>query len=321
MPTPVISLQPTLASQLRRLLQGLAWPSRAATPRPSSSDLQSDPMSTTLASTPTHTPDFAAIKQRQQTAWSSGDYAVVGTTLQIVGENLAEAVDIRAGERVLDVAAGNGNATLAAARRFARVTSTDYAPSLLDKGRARAQAEGLDVQFEVADVEALPFADAAFDATLSTFGSMFAPDHDRTAREMLRVTRSGGRIGVASWTPDSFIGRLFKVIGTHVAPPAGVKPPSLWGSQAHLEALFGAQAAQIHCQQRVFNFRYLSPAHFVQVFRDYYGPTHKAFAALDAAGQHALERDLTALIDAMNTAGTASLVVPSHYLEAVITKR
>jgi len=222
---------------------------------------------------------------------------------------------------VLDVAAGNGNATLAAARRFAQVTSTDYAPSLLDKGRARAQAEGLDVEFQVADAEALPFADAAFDVTLSTFGAMFAPDHERTALEMLRVTRPGGRIGLANWTPDSFIGRLFKVIGAHVPPPAGVQPPSLWGTEAHLQALFGRQAVEIHCQRRVFNFRYASPAHFVQVFRDFYGPTHKAFAALDPAGQRALERDLNDLMDALNTAGASSLVVPSQYLEAVITRR
>ena len=276
----------------------------------------------TVIETPTvPAPDFSAIKLRQQAAWSSGDYAVVGTTLQIVGENLAEAVDLCAGERVLDVAAGNGNATLAAARRFARVTSTDYAPTLLDKGRARARAEGLDVQFQVADAEALPFQDAAFDVTLSTFGAMFAPDHERTAREMLRVTRPGGRIGMANWTPDSFVGRMFKVIGAHVPPPAGVRPPALWGSEQHQQALFGAQAAQIHCQPRVFNFRYASPAHCIQVFRDFYGPTHKAFAALDAAGQRALERDLNALMDALNTAGSRSLVVPSQYLEVVVTKR
>jgi SAM-dependent methyltransferase len=278
-------------------------------------------MNTVIEPTKTSTPDFAAIKQRQQAAWSSGDYAVVGTTLQIVGENLAEAADVCAGERVLDVAAGNGNATLAAARRFADVTSTDYAPSLLDKGRARAEAEGLKVRFEVADVEALPFDDGAFDATLSTFGAMFAPDHERTAQEMLRVTRSGGRNGLANWTPDSFIGRLFKVMGAHVQPPAGVKPPSLWGSEEHLQSLFAAQASRIHCQRRIFNFRYASPAHFVQVFRDYYGPTHKAFASLDASGQRALERDLHALMDSLNTAGATSLVVPSQYLEVVITKK
>jgi SAM-dependent methyltransferase len=269
---------------------------------------------------PASTPDFAAIKKRQQATWASGDFAVVGTTLQIVGEALAEAVDVRAGERVLDVAAGNGNATLAAARRFADVTSTDYVPALLDKGRARARAEGLPVQFEVADAEALPFADGSFDVVLSTFGAMFTPDHLRPAREMLRVLRGGGRIGLANWTPDGFIGRLFKVIGAFVPPPAGLKSPALWGTEPHVVELFGGQAAQIRCERRHFNFRYRSAAHWVQVFRDFYGPTHKAFAALDAAGQQALERDIVALLGQMNTAGAASLVVPGEYLEVVITK-
>jgi SAM-dependent methyltransferase len=266
-------------------------------------------------------PDFAAIKQRQQATWASGDFAVVGTTLQIVGESLAEAADVCAGHRVLDVAAGNGNATLAAARRFADVTSTDYVPALLDKGRERAQAEGLGVQFQVADAEDLPFADGSFDIVLSTFGAMFTPDHERVAGEMLRVLRPGGRIGMANWTPGGFIGRLFRVIGAHVPPPAGLKSPALWGTEAHLGELFGTQAAQIRCERRYFNFRYLSAAHWVQVFRDYYGPTHKAFAALDAAGAQALERDITTLLHLLNTAGSASLVVPSEYLEVVITKR
>src|SRR6187401_266333 len=157
-------------------------------------------------------PDFAAIKQKQQATWASGDFAVVGTTLQIVGESLAEAIDIRAGERVLDVAAGNGNATLAAARRFARVTSTDYVPALLERGRRRAEADGLDVTFEVADAEALPYPDAGFDVVLSTFGVMFAPDHEQAAAEMMRVCRPGGRIGLASWTPAGFVGQLFRVV-------------------------------------------------------------------------------------------------------------
>jgi SAM-dependent methyltransferase len=273
---------------------------------------------TTVIDTPA--PDFAAIKQRQQATWASGDYAVVGTTLQIVGEQLAEAVDVLAGERVLDVAAGNGNATLAAARRFADVTSTDYVPSLLDKGRERARAEGLAVRFQVADVEALPFPDESFDAVLSTFGAMFAPDHARTAAEMLRVTRDGGRIGLASWTPEGFIGRLFKVIGAHVAPPAGVQPPPLWGSAAHIDTLFRSDARHVRCERRHFAFRYRSAAHFLSVFRDYYGPTHKAFAALDATGKVALERDIVALVESMNTAGSSSLVVPSEYLEVVVTK-
>ena len=276
-------------------------------------------MSAVLA-TAVSEPNYTAIKQKQQATWASGDFAVVGTTLQIVGESLAEAADIRADERVLDVAAGNGNATLAAARRFARVTSTDYVPALLDRGRERARAEGLAVRFQEADVEELPFPDGSFDAVLSTFGAMFAPDQARTAREMMRVLRPGGRLGMANWTPDGFIGRLFKVIGSHVSPPAGLKSPALWGSEAHLAELFGASAAQIRCERQVFNFRYRSAAHWVQVFRDYYGPTHKAFAALDAAGQQALERDLQALLKELNIAGNASLVVPAAYLEVVITK-
>ena len=272
------------------------------------------------ASTPA-TPDFAAIKQRQQATWASGDFAVIGVTLQIVGESLAEAVDIRAGERVLDVAAGNGNATLAAARCFAEVTSTDYVPALLDKGRARAAAEGLQVNFQLADAEDLPFADGSFDAVLSTFGAMFTPDHTRPAREMLRVLRDGGRIGLANWTPEGFIGQLFKVIGAYIPAPAGLKSPALWGTEPHIVELFGAQAADIRTVRKHFNFRYRSAAHWIQIFRDFYGPTHKAFAALDPAGQNALEKDITALLNRCNTAGQASLVVPGEYLEVVITKR
>jgi len=280
-------------------------------------------VSSVIESAPTvqPVPDLAAIKQRQQATWASGDFAVIGNTLQIVGETLAEAADVCAGERVLDVAAGNGNATLAAAHRFAQVTSTDYVPHLLDKGRDRARAEGLDVTFQVADVENLPFDDGAFDVVLSTYGAMFAPDHVRTAREMTRVTRSGGRIGMANWTPEGFIGRLFKVIGAHLPPPAGLKSPALWGNEKHLQDLFGSDAAKIAVERRMFNFRYRSAAHFIQIFRDFYGPTHKAFAALDAKGQAALERDITALLNELNTGGTRSLVVPAEYLEIVITRR
>jgi SAM-dependent methyltransferase len=266
-------------------------------------------------------PDFAAIKAKQQATWASGDFAVIGTTLQIVGESLAEAVDLRAGERVLDVAAGNGNATLAAARRFAQVTSTDYVPALLEKGAARAAAEGLDVAFQVADAEYLPFGDASFDVVLSTFGAMFTPDHTRPAREMLRVLRGGGRIGLANWTPEGFIGQLFKVVGAYLPPPAGLKSPALWGTEPHIVELFGPRAVDIHCVRKHFNFRYLSSAHWIQIFRDFYGPTHKAFAALDAAKQAALERDIVALLERLNVAGRSSLVVPSEYLEVVIVKR
>ena len=265
-------------------------------------------------------PDLESIKAKQQTIWASGDFAVLGVTLQIVGESLAEAADIRAGERVLDVAAGNGNATLAAAHRFAHVTSTDYVPELLDKGAARAAAEGLAVEFEVADAEALPFADGSFDAVLSTYGVMFAPNHGKAAGELLRTVRSGGRIGLANWTSEGFIGQLFKVVGKHVPPPAGLQSPALWGSEPYIVQLFGRQAADIRSTRKMFNFRYESPAHWIQIFRDYYGPTLKAFAALDAGGQKRLESDLTELLERSNIAGRGSLVVPGEYLEVVIVK-
>jgi ubiquinone/menaquinone biosynthesis C-methylase UbiE len=264
-------------------------------------------------------PNLQAIKEKQQVTWASGNFAVIGTTLQIVGEELAEAADIRSGERVLDVAAGNGNATLAAARRFARVTSTDYVPTLLANGAARAAAEGLDVTFQEADVEALPFADGDFDAALSTFGQMFAPDHRKTASELLRVVRRGGRIGMANWTPEGFVGQLFKVVGKHVPGPPGVQPPALWGTEPHIVQLFGRGAADIRCVRKMFNFRYASAKHWVQIFRDFYGPVHKAFAALDAVGRERLEEDLVELLQRLNVA-PGSLVVPGEYLEVVVVK-
>ena len=273
------------------------------------------PLSATAA------PDLAALKTRQQAAWASGDYAVIGTTLQIVGEQLAEACDLRWDERVLDVAAGNGNATLAAARRGAKVTSTDYVSGLLSQGAQRADAEGLTVQFEVADAEALPYLDGSFDAVLSTFGVMFAPNHAQAAAEMLRVCRPGGRIGLANWTPESLVGKMFKVLGKHLPPPAGVQPPSHWGMEGHLRTLFGAQAASIDITQRAFNFRYRSAQHFIEVFRTWYGPVHKAFAALPADKAAALQSDLADLLNSLNRAGKDSLVVPSEYLEIVITRR
>jgi SAM-dependent methyltransferase len=265
--------------------------------------------------------DLAAVKSRQQAAWASGDYAVIGTTLQLVGEQLAEASNVHWDEDVLDVAAGNGNATLAAARRGARVTSTDYVASLLDRGADRARAEGMTVSFTVADVEELPFDDARFDVVLSTFGVMFSPDHGRSAAELTRVTKSGGRIGLANWTPDGFIGQVFKVLGRHVPPPAGVLPPSLWGTEAHLRELFGDRATTIDVVERTFTFRYRSGAHFVDVFRTWYGPIHKAFAALGDDRGPALERDLVDLVARFNRSGSEAMIVPSTYLEAVITRR
>jgi ubiquinone/menaquinone biosynthesis C-methylase UbiE len=265
--------------------------------------------------------DFDALKNRQMSAWASGDYAMIGTTLQEVGEQLAEACDLRWDDRVLDVAAGNGNATLAAARRGCTVTSTDYVGTMLERGAERAKAERLEVRFQVADAEALPFEDASFDAVLSTFGVMFSPDQSTAAAELARVCRPGGRIGLANWTPEGFIGQMFKVLGRQTAPPAGVQPPSLWGVESHLRSLFGNQATSIAVTPRHFNFRYRSAAHFIDIFRTWYGPVLKAFAALPADKAQLLEQDLTELLDRMNTAAPSSLVVPSEYLQVVITRR
>jgi SAM-dependent methyltransferase len=264
--------------------------------------------------------NFAELKRRQQTMWASGDYAVIGTTLQIVGETLAEAVGIRAGDKVLDVAAGNGNASLAAARRYAPVTSTDYVASLLERGAERARAERFDIEFRLADAESLPFDADSFDSVLSTFGVMFTAQHDRAAKEMLRVVRSGGKIGLANWTPEGFIGQLFKIMGGYLPAPVGLRSPALWGTEPYIVSLFGPKAADIRCVRRTFNFRYRSSAHWIQVFKDFYGPALKAFAALDEAKQKALAGDITALLERLNVAGPGSLIVPGEYLEVIVVK-
>lgn len=279
-------------------------------------------MTTTIDCRPkAASPDFEAIKARQQLAWSSGDYARIGTTLQIVGEQLAEAMDLRAGQKVLDVAAGNGNFTLAAAHRWCEVTSTDYVAELLARGRRRAEAEGFDLTFRQADVEALPFADASFDAVGSTFGCMFSPDQQRVAHEMLRVCRPGGRIGLANWTPDGFIGQMFKTIGKYLPPAVGLKSPTLWGTSEWLEATFRADASALAIASRQFVFRYRSAAHFADTFRRYYGPMLKTFEALEAPARAALTRDIAGLIEAFNISGDETMVVPGAYLEVVVTKR
>lgn len=264
-------------------------------------------------------PDLSAVKSKQQATWASGDFGQVGVRLQIVGETLSEAVDLQAGEKVLDVAAGNGNASLAAARRFAEVTSTDYVPALLDQGRRRAKGEGLPMAFEVADAEALPFADASFDVALSTFGVMFAPDQERAASELLRVVKPHGRIGLASWTPEGFVGKMFRVVGSFVPPPAGLRSPMAWGSEPRLVELFGPGAADIRTERKPYNFRFASPEHWVEYFKAYYGPTLRAFAALDDKGNAALREALVALAAESNRSARGGLVVPAEYLEAVIT--
>jgi len=266
-------------------------------------------------------PDLGTVKTHQQGAWSSGDYAIVGTTLQIVGEVLCEALDLRAGQKVLDVAAGNGNVTLAAARRWCEVVSTDYVPALLERGRERAVAERLAIEFRQADAEALPFVDASFDVVVSTFGVMFTPNQDKAATELLRVCKPGGKIGLANWTPEGFIGQLFNTIGKHMPPPAGVKSPALWGTGARITELFGAQASSIQLEQRHFVFRYRSAQHWIDVFKTYYGPLLKTFGALDPQAQAALTDDLFALIKRFDRSGDKTIVVPSEYLEVVVTRR
>lgn len=265
-------------------------------------------------------PDLAALKTRQHAAWSSGDYAVIGTTLQIVGESLCEAIDLHSNARVLDVAAGNGNASLAAARRFADVVSTDYVGALLDRGRARAHAERLPINFQEADAENLPFTDARFDVVLSTFGVMFTPNQERAAKELVRVCKPGGKIGLANWTPDSFIGQVFKTFAKYIPPAPGAKSPALWGSRVHLDILF-RHVGSIQVTSRYFMLRYRSSDHWLEIFRTYYGPVLKTFAALDADNQESLDADLRALIDTFNVAKDGTVVVPSEYLEAVITKK
>ena len=275
----------------------------------------------TAATTQQIQPDFDALKARQHGAWSSGDYALIGATLQIVGEELCEALDLHAGQKVLDVAAGNGNVTLAAARRWCDVVSTDYVPSLLARGRQRAEADGLQIEFREADAEALPFGDGAFDVVVSSYGVMFTPNQDRAAAELARVCKRGGKIGLANWTPEGFIGQVFKTLGKYLPPPPGARSPALWGTEARIKEMFGASAAAIQAERRNFVFRYRSPEHFVEVFKSYYGPMLKAFAALDAANQQKLHQDLIALIGTMNRADDGTMIVPGEYLEVVILKR
>lgn len=271
--------------------------------------------------TATSAPDYAAIKQKQNAAWGSGDYSKIGSTLQLVGEELAEAIALPLGAKVLDVAAGNGNVSLALARRFYDVTSTDYVEGLLARGKARAAAEGLELSFQQADAEALPFADASFDGVTSTFGVMFAPNQAAAAAEMNRVCRSGGVIGMANWTPEGFIGQLFKTLGRFVPPPAGVQSPARWGTRAFLEEQFGADALEINMQEKRFMFRYPSSKEFVDFFRTWYGPVHKAFLTLDEAKAGELEAAIIELIESLNTANDGSAIFPGVYQEILIRKR
>lgn len=266
--------------------------------------------------------DLAAIKRRQQATWASGDYAAVAARIPIVSERLCDAADLHAGSRVLDVACGTGNAALAAARCGAEAIGVDYVPALLDRGRIRATAEGLPVVFEEGDAEALPFAEGVFDAVLSVFGVMFAPDQQQAAAELLRVCRPGGTIALACWTPDGFIGEMFQVMARHVAPPAGLRPPMEWGTESRLRELFGPAVSALLVQPRTYTFRFRSPAEYVEFFREYYGPTLKAYATMDTAGQRRLTEDLEEVVRRYDRRGGAgAIAVPAMYLEIIAIKR
>ena len=271
--------------------------------------------------TTTQPPHLTAIKGRQQKAWSSGDYGKVGVTLLVMGELLCEAVDLRPGQRVLDVACGNGNASLAAARRFCEVVGIDYVPMLLDEGRQRAAAEGLRIDFREGDAEDLPFLDASFDVVLSTLGAMFAPNQEKAVGELLRVCKPGGTIGMTNWVPDGYVGDLFRTMGKHVPPPPGLKPPFVWGTEEGLRELLGDGIGSLQAQRRSFMWRFPSARHHVEFMRGFYGPLHKAFETLDEEGQETLEGDLISLVEHYNRSGNGTAVWPADYLEVVATRR
>lgn len=276
---------------------------------------------TTESPAPDQVPDLSAIKERQQKTWSSGNFAMIGNLMVIVGERLCEAADLHATEKVLDVATGSGNTAISAARRFCDVTGSDYVPKLIESARKRAESEGLNIDFKIGDAEDLPYPDTSFDAVLSTFGVMFAPNQEKAASELLRVCKPGGKIGLANWTPEGFVGNMFRTIGKHVPPPAGIKPPPLWGTEEHLAELFGEGVSSLQTRRRTYVIRYPSAQYFIGYFREYFGPTVKAFEALDAAGQDALARDLEEVLENWNTSGDGTIVVPGEYLEVVAVRR
>lgn len=266
-------------------------------------------------------PDLNAIKQRQQATWATGDYHMIGTQILIVSELLIEAIDLRSTERVLDVATGSGNAALAAARRGCAVVGVDYVPALLERARRRADAEGLEAQFTEGDAEELPFPDGSFDVVTTVFGAMFAPRQERTAGELARVCRSGGRIGLVAHTPEGFIGQLFRTNAKHVPPPPGLRSPVQWGTEERLRELFGEATVEIRSEKRHYTFRYRSPNAYLDYWRRYYGPTMKAFEAVGESGRAALEADLLELVARFNQADDGTMVVPSEYLETVAVRR
>ncbi|MET8257711.1 methyltransferase domain-containing protein [Micromonospora sp. NPDC005205] len=262
-------------------------------------------------------PDLIAVKARQQVTWASGDYGAVAALIHPISELLVTAADLSAGARVLDVATGSGNAAIAAARCGCVVTGVDYVPELLERGQARAAAERLPVTFVTGDAERLAYADGSFDAVLSVVGVMFAPDQERAAAELARVCRPGGTVALASWTPQGFIGDLFRTVGRHVPPPAGLRPPVEWGDEGRVRELLGAAVSELRAVRREFVFRFGTPEEFADFFRVNYGPTLKAFEALPEERRPDLHADLVELVRTHNRATDATVRIPAEYLEVV----
>jgi SAM-dependent methyltransferase len=275
-----------------------------------------------VSESPTRSPelDLAAVKSRQQKTWASGDFAEIASRIHASAERLVESADLQADWRVLDVATGSGNAALAAARCGCEVVGVDYVPALLERGRARADAEGLAVDFRQGDAESLPFPDRSFDAVLSIYGAMFAPDHERTASEILRVLRPGGRLAMANWTAGGFVGEMLRIVSRHVPPPPGLASPLLWGSEGRLRELFGDRVRSLDVRPRDFVFRFRSAGEFVSVFRRFYGPTLKAFEAVGPVGAPALAAELEALARARNRNGSTAVAIPAEYVEVLAVR-
>jgi SAM-dependent methyltransferase len=265
--------------------------------------------------------DLTAIKQRQQQMWAAGDFAMVATSTIMVGELLCESLDLRSGQNVLDVATGSGNTALAAARRWCSVTGIDFVPSLLERARERAACERLEISFQEGDTESIPFADASFDVVLSTFGAMFGPDQEKVASELLRACRRGGKIGMANWTPDSFVGETNRIAARYVPPPPDLKPPLLWGTEARLRELFGDGITSLQATRRSFVFRFRSEQHWLDFHRSYLGPVRQVFESLDSTQQEQLSRDAIEVVRRFNRSGDETVVAPSDYLEVVAIRR
>lgn len=266
-------------------------------------------------------PDLQAVTQVQQQIWSKGDFAMVASLVNYTSESLAEALDIVPDERVLDVACGSGNGAIAAARRaWGNTVGTDYVPALLERARERAAAERLDIEFVGADAQDLPFEDASFDVVMSIYGAMFAPDQAKAASELLRVVKPGGRIGMANWTPEGSVGRMFQTTAKHAPPPPGIDSPLLWGTEERLRELFGDGIADLRVEKRVSRQPFRSADHYIDFFRTYFGPSKMAYERVGPEGEGALTDDLRTFLNDANTAGDRALVLEAEYLQVIATR-